>query len=67
MKELEFKIEWENNVSFSMIKRIDGGPWIKVVEIEENTHIAAIVGSLKGLCMADFDAHLNDIMAEMQT
>ena len=63
--ELRFKIEWENNHFFQMKKKIDGGSWMTVVEIEENAHIAAIAGNLKGLCMADFNAHLDAIMNEM--
>ncbi len=64
--ELEIKITWENNHFFKMIKKIESHDWLTVVEIEENAHIAAIAGNLKGLCMADFNAHLDTIMAEMQ-
>lgn len=64
--EIEIKLEWENNSFFKMTKKVGTAPWLTVVEIEENSHIAAIVGSLKGLCMADFNAHLDVIMAEMQ-
>ena len=64
-KELEVKITWEDNNFFKMEKKPEGGDWITVVEIEENAHIAAIAGNLKGLCMADFNAHLDAIMAEM--
>ena len=64
--ELEIKITWENNHFFKMEKKVEGGDWLTVVSIEENAHIAAIAGSIKGLCMADFNAHLNVIMDEMQ-
>jgi len=67
LSELEIKITWNNNEFFKMEKKEDGGSWITVVEIEENAHISAIVGSLKGLCMADFNAHLDSIMNEMQS
>ncbi|KKL78088.1 hypothetical protein LCGC14_2028380 [marine sediment metagenome] len=64
--ELEIKVEWKNNQFFRMTKKLDEESWIKVVEIEENSHIAAIAGSLKSLCMADFNAHMDIIMTEMQ-
>ncbi|KKL70106.1 hypothetical protein LCGC14_2108210 [marine sediment metagenome] len=64
--ELEIKITWENNNFFKMEKKVGSEPWLTVVEIEENAHIAAIAGNLQGLCMADFNAHLDDIMTEMR-
>lgn len=67
VNELEIKIKWEDNLFFKMEKKLDGGSWVLVVEIEENTHIAAIAGSLKAICMADISAHLEDIMTEMQS
>ena len=64
--ELEIKITWENNNFFKMEKKTDGHGWLTVVSIEENAHISAIAGSLKALCMADFDTHLEEIMNEMR-
>ncbi len=65
VSEVEYKITWENNNFFKMEKKTDGVNWVIVVNIEENTHISAIAGNLKGLCMADFNAHLDTIMDEM--
>lgn len=66
VSELEIKLTWENNNFFKMEKKPEGGEWIKVVEIQENAHIATIAGNLQALCMADFNAHLDAIMKEMQ-
>lgn len=63
--ELEIKITWENNHFFKMEKKPEGHDWITVVEIQENTHIAAIAEHLKQLCLADITAHLDAIMSEM--
>ncbi|GAI44182.1 unnamed protein product [marine sediment metagenome] len=64
-KELEIKIKWLNNEFFVMEKKSQGGDWIKVVEIQENAHIAALAEHLKQLCLADITAHLDAIMSEM--
>lgn len=66
-KELEIRIRWLNNEFFRMEKKPYGGDWITVVEIFENTHIAAIAERLKQLCLADITAHLDAIMSEMMS
>ena len=64
-KELEIKVTWEDNHFFKMEKKPEGEDWTTVISLEENAHIASLVGNIKGICMIDFGTHLDAIMKEM--
>ena len=67
MKELEIKVTWENNVFFQMEAREQGGDWLTVVMMNENSTIKAIWGEIDRICHNYFTYHLNEIGKEMKT
>lgn len=65
-KKVEFKMEWENNVSFEFSLKLEGGSWIPIIEVHENTSISEMTSPLRNLCIAVFNQHLEKALKEME-
>lgn len=61
------EMKWENSDSFTMKAKLDDGDWKKVVEADENGHLASLWGDIESLCKNYFDAELAIIGAEMKS
>jgi len=66
VKELEFKITWENGNFFKMEEKSGGGDWITTQYMEENSKIKSLTNLVQKLCSKSFNEHLADIMREME-
>ena len=63
----EIKISWENQDSFKMQTRLDGGNWLTIIETDENGHLATLWNSgIELLCKTYFDEALKVIGSEMK-
>ncbi len=64
-KEIEITLKWENNVSFEMTTKEDGGQRT-VVKADENGHIGDIWPHLEGICKLYILKILKEIGDEMK-
>lgn len=64
--EIEFKMTYENGVSFKMETKVDGGSWLTILYSEENTHFDKVSGAIQAVCLADFSTHLANALEVMK-
>ena len=60
------KFTWENQDSFKMETNLDGGNFRKVVEMDENGHLATLWPKAEALCREYFDQAIAVIGSEMK-
>jgi len=61
------RLRWENNVSFEMDVKLNGGDWNTVNKMDENGYFAGLwEKGVKNTCMEYFERELNTIGAEMK-
>ncbi len=60
------RLSWENNVSFEMETKLDGGAWQTITQMDENGYFAGLWPSAEALCKEYFERELNKIGAEMK-
>lgn len=65
--ELELKLTWENNVSFTFTAKKDAEPVKTVVSLEENGHIGTIFPHIEEICKDFFNIELADIATTMKS
>lgn len=64
--EYQCKVTAVNDGDIKMVESLDGGTtWTTVLESAENTHMGRVAGSLKGVMVAAFDAHVDLAIKEM--
>ena len=64
--ELEFKLTWENNVSFTLTAKKDAEPVKTIVSLEENGQIGTLWEHVQAICTDYFRTELDDIGATMK-
>jgi len=63
----EIKISWENEGTFNMKVRLDGGDWKTVAEIDENNFFEKIWDTgISPACKTFFNDEIDKIGAEMK-
>ena len=61
------RLKWENEVSFEMETKIDGGSWLTIASMDENGYFANLwEKGVVPLCKEYFDRELNVIGSEMK-
>ena len=64
--ELKITLTWENGVEFKMTAKRDDGDTLKVVQMDENGHIAQLWPSVQQLCETYLNNELEAIGHEMK-
>ena len=67
MKEIQFKLELENDNTFEMQEKVDDGDWNTIIEITENGHFGVMANHIRGICTDVFSKHMDEIIAELLT
>ena len=60
------RITWENDKSFEMETKLDGGAWETITQMDENDYFANLWESTEALCKKYFEREIALIGAEMK-
>jgi len=61
------RLSWENDISFEMQTKCDGGSWITIVKMDENGCLQQLwEAGIASVCRKYFEGQINTIGAEMK-